>query len=48
MTRVEQNNAENILNSVYLNIQGVYRGLIFDRVTVLARQKSACSFCFVE
>ncbi|WP_291323434.1 SpoIIE family protein phosphatase [Desulfonatronospira sp.] len=39
MTRVEQNNAENILNSVYLNIQGVYRGLIFDRVNRIDEAK---------
>ncbi|RQD58455.1 MAG: HAMP domain-containing protein [Desulfonatronovibrio sp. MSAO_Bac4] len=30
--RIEQNNAENILDSAFLNIQGVYRGLISDRV----------------
>ncbi len=39
VTRLEQNNAENILNSVFLNIQGVYRGLIFDRVSSIDRAK---------
>ncbi len=40
MTRVEQNNAENILSSVFLNIQGVYRGLIFDRVNSIDEAKA--------
>ncbi|MCA1743440.1 MAG: cache domain-containing protein [Desulfovibrionales bacterium] len=37
--RIEQNNAENILDSAFLNIQGVYRGLISDRVASIEMAK---------
>lgn len=37
--RIEQNNAVNILDSVFLNIQGVYRGLISDRVMSIEMSK---------
>ena len=37
--RIEQNNVENILDSVFINIQEVYRDLISDRVTSIQTTK---------
>ncbi len=36
----EQQNVENIMDMVFLNIQGVYRGLISDRVSSIEQSKS--------
>lgn len=37
--RIEENNASNILDSAYLNVQGVYQGLLSDRVSSIQETK---------
>lgn len=37
--RIEDKNVENVLNSVFLNIEGVYRGVITDRLASIEESK---------
>ncbi|MFP3998403.1 MAG: SpoIIE family protein phosphatase [Desulfobacterales bacterium] len=39
MMRSEQQNVENVVDMVFLNIQGVYRGLISDRISSIEQSK---------